>query len=202
MRASKPFVVLSCLIGLTVALFGWETLFGSVASGQTPEFPGPEKEHAFLKKFEGRWTTDAECVMGPDLPPVKTASTTNARMIGEFWIVNEVSGDAMGQPMTALQTIGYDAKTKKYVGTWIDSMIGYLWQYEGTVDEAGAILTLEAEGPNFMTGEGTTLFRDVYEFKSADHILATSFAKDTDGKWVQFVTAHSRREAPGNLPRQ
>jgi hypothetical protein len=99
----------------------------------------------------------------------------------------------MGTPMTAIQTIGYDAQKKRYVGTWIDSMLGYLWKYTGTVDKTGNKLTLEAEGPNFMTGKGTALYRDVYEFKSADHILATSFAKDENGKWVQFVTGHSKR---------
>ena len=166
----------------------------SVACAQMPEFPAPEKEHAFLKKFAGRWTTQSDCVMGPGLPPMKMTSTINARMIGEFWVVSEVNNSSMGKKVTALQTIGFDATKKRYVGTWIDSMLGHLWHYTGSVDPTGQILTLEAEGPNFMTGKGTTIFRDIYEFKSDDHILATSLAKDENGKWVQFVTAHSKRQ--------
>lgn len=176
-------------------LFTVSLVVCSISVAQDGDFPGSEKQHAKLKMFVGQWKTDAECVMGPGLPPQKSTSTTRSRMIGEFWVVNEISGDAMGVPMTALQTIGYDADKKKYVGTWVDSMLGHLWQYVGSFDESGKILTLEAEGPNFMTGKGTALYRDVYEFKSADHILATSFAKDDDGKWVQFVTGHSKRIA-------
>ena len=168
-------------------------VIGSVAVAQQPEFPGPEPEHAFLKKFVGKWTTSAECKMGPDQPAMKTESTTDAKMIGELWLVNDISGEAMGAPMKAMQTIGYDSQKKKYVGTWIDSMFGHLWQYEGVVDSSGTKLTLETSGPDFMTGKGMAKYRDVYEFKSADKIFATSFVQDENGQWAQFVTAQTKR---------
>ena len=141
-----------------------------------------------LKKFAGEWSAESECSMGPDAPPIHTTARTSARMIGEFWVVAEIKSTGGGQSVTAIQTIGYDPAKKKYVGTWIDSMFNYMWRYEGTVDETGKILTLEATGPNFMTGEGTAEFRDVYEFKSDDIILARSYARSSsDDEWVQFV---------------
>jgi hypothetical protein len=54
-------------------------------------------------------------------------------------------------------------------------------------------LTLEAKGPNFMTGGEETLFRDVYEFKSKDEILATSQMQGPDGEWITFMTGTSKR---------
>ena len=37
-------------------------------------------------------------------------------------------------------------------------------------------------------------FRDTYEFKSADHIEATSSMQGEDGKWVQFMTGQIKRK--------
>jgi hypothetical protein len=124
-------------------------------------------------------------------------------MLGEFWVVSEYRGDWVvsenrgetgGTSMTAIQTIGYDPEKKKYVGTWVDSMTTFIWKYEGTVDESGKTLTLEAEGPNFMAAGKLAKFRDAYEFKSKDHIVATSSMQGEDGKWVTFMTGNLRRK--------
>lgn len=96
--------------------------------------------------------------------------------------------------MRGIQTIGYDATKKKYVGTWVDSMMNYLWLYEGNVDETGNKLTLEAEGPNFMADGKLTRFRDAYEFKSPDHIIVSSSMLSEDGKWITFMTGESSRK--------
>ncbi|HBJ38877.1 MAG TPA: hypothetical protein DDZ51_29855 [Planctomycetaceae bacterium] len=60
----------------------------------------------------------------------------------------------------------------------------FLWRYEGNVDASGKMLTLDADGPNFM-GEGKlTKFQDIYAFDSADEILITSRMLGTDGQCV------------------
>jgi hypothetical protein len=71
--------------------------------------------------------------------------------------------------------------------------MNHMWPYEGSVDDSGKILTLEADGPNFMADGETTKFRDAYEFKAKDHIVATSSMRTDDGKWVTFMTGHVRR---------
>lgn len=159
-----------------------------------PQFPGPEKEHEWLEQFVGEWITDSKAKMGPDQPAVEWKGTINSRMIGKFWVVNEMQGDAIGTPMIGLQTIGYDPDKKKYVGTWIDSMANHLWRYEGEVDPSGKKLTLEAEGPNFMTGGRPTKFRDAYEFRAPDHIVITSSMLGDDGQWITFMTGEARRK--------
>jgi len=124
---------------------------------------------------------------------MKCTGTMKTRMLGGFWIVNEMQSDIMGTPMTGIQTIGHDPARKKYVGTWVDSMTNHMWQYEGTVDQQGKVLTLEAEGPNFMAAGKLTKFRDVYEFKSADQIVVTSSMLGEDGDWVVFMTGKMTR---------
>jgi hypothetical protein len=166
----------------------------STSAQEVPAFPQPTEEHQWLQQFAGEWETEAEASMGPGQPPMKCKGKATSRMLGGFWVVTESEGDMHGVTIQAVQTIGYDAEKKKYVGTWIDSMVNYMWDYEGSVDSTGKKLTLEAEGPNFMTGGKSTKFRDTYEFKSQDHIEATSSMLGDDGEWVQFMTGQMRRK--------
>ena len=117
-------------------------------------------------------------------------------MLGSFWVINNMEGDVGGHTFTAIQTIGYDAAKKKYVGTWVDSMMHYMWQYEGHVDASGKKLLLVAEGPNFMDQGKLARFRDSYEFRTPDLIVATSEMKGEDGKWVTFMTGEIKRSKP------
>jgi hypothetical protein len=115
-------------------------------------------------------------------------------MLGGYWVVNEMKGDMLGTPFAGIQTIGYDAEKKKYIGTWIDSASSQIWQYEGVIDESGKTLTLEAEGPNVMADGKMTKFKDSYEFKSADQISSESSMLGEDGKWVTYMTAVMHRK--------
>src|SRR5262245_16328553 len=113
------------------------------------EFPKPQKEHEWLQQFVGEWETDSEGVASPDGPTLKCTGTMKARMLGSFWAVSEYDNNVMGTTINAIQTVGFDPEKKKYVGTWVDSAMHHMWKYEGTVDESGKNLTLEAEGPSF-----------------------------------------------------
>lgn len=165
-----------------------------LAAQEPPQLPAPQKEHEWLQQFVGEWESESEASMGPGQPAMKCKGTTRSRMLGGFWMVSEAKAEMLGTTVNAVQTIGYDPQSEKYIGTWVDSMMNYMWRYEGTVDETGKILTLEAEGPNFMDEGKTAKFRDAYEFKSKDHIVATSSMLDEDGKWVTFMTGNVRRK--------
>jgi hypothetical protein len=167
-------------------------LFAAVASfADVPEFPGPEPEHAFLKRFTGEWTSTSEAKGAPDQPALTSHGTLRCRMLGEFWVVCDAEMSGGGMQIKAVQTIGYDPAKKKYVGTWVDSMMNHLWTYEGTVK--GNTLTLEAEGPNCMDGGKLTKMRDIYEFKSETEIAVSSQAQNDAGEWVTFMTGVSKR---------
>ena len=96
--------------------------------------------------------------------------------------------------MHAVLTLGYNSEKGTYQGTWIDSMHDLLWNYTGTMDATGTILTLEAEGPNMMdpASKDKIKYRDVIEIKNPNHRTWTSSAF-MDGQWVQFMTADYRR---------
>lgn len=185
----KPIVFASALFS---SLFSAAILHAQ----EVPSPAVPEKEHQLLDKLVGEWESESEATLGPGVPVMKCKGTMSSRSLGGLWIVSDVTSDMLGTPMTAVQTIGYDPGKKKYVGTWVDSVMNHMWIYEGTVDETGKILTLEAEGPDFAEPGKLKKYRDAYEFKSADHIVATSSALGDDGKWVTFMTGQIRRVGP------
>ncbi len=165
----------------------------AVQAQELPPHPSAEKEHQWLHRFVGEWSTKSEANMGPGQPATNFEGSISSRMIGGFWVVNEMKSDMAGTPMVGIQTVGFDPAKKVYVGTWIDAMGTYLWHYTGTVDAAGKILTLEAEGPNFMTEGKLTKFQDIYEFKSSDEIAIYSKMLGDDGKWITFMTGTAKR---------
>jgi hypothetical protein len=70
----------------------------------------------------------------------------------------------------------------------------HLWVYDGALDAAQRVLTLDTEGPS-MTADGRMAkYRDAIEFKSDDHRVLTSHVLGDDGTWRGFMTAHYRRK--------
>ena len=155
---------------------------------------GPQKEHAWLQQLVGEWTSEAEATMEPGKPPETFRGTESVRSLGGLWMLAEGQGDMPGGgTATTLMTLGYDPSTKRYVGTWIGSMMTHLWVYDGALDAAERALALEAEGPHMTDQARMTKYRDVIEFKSTDHRVLTSHVLGDDGQWHEFMTANYRR---------
>lgn len=114
-----------------------------------------------------------------------------AKMLGNLWLIAEHENSMMGTKVNAVLTLGYDAETKKYVGTWVDSAMNHLWHYEGTVE--GDKITLNAKGPNFISAGEEAEFQDIYTFKSADLVEIESRMKAKDGEWTTFMKGTSKR---------
>ncbi|NMG77306.1 DUF1579 domain-containing protein [Aromatoleum diolicum] len=154
-----------------------------------------QKEHQWLQQLVGEWSYEGEASMGPDKPLEQFKGTESVRTIGGLWTVGEGLG-AMpdGSPATMIMTLGYDPQKQRYVGTWIGSMMTHLWLYDGELDAAGTVLTLNSEGPAMAAEGKMAKYRDVIEIKSADHRVLSSHIQGEDGTWRQFMTAHYRRK--------
>jgi Protein of unknown function (DUF1579) len=159
------------------------------------EMAVPQKEHQWLQKLVGEWTSEADMPPEPGKPAETCKGAERVRSLGGLWILAEGEGQMPGGgAATMLLTLGYDPQRKRYVGTWVGSMMTHLWVYEGGLDAAGRVLTLETEGPS-MAGDGTMAkYRDVIELKSDDHRVLTSHALSADGAWSPFMTVHYRRK--------
>lgn len=165
----------------------------SLIAAEMPAMPKPVAEHEWLKQFVGEWDIETEIFMEPGKPPVKMKGTESAKMLGGFWVVGENQGEMMGAPFTGIMTFGFDPQKKKYTGTWVDSNTSALWQYLGTVDASGKVLTLETEGFCPMEGQ-VCQFKDTIEFKSPDHRVMTGTKLGKDGKWTTGMVINARRK--------
>ena len=132
--------------------------------------------------------------MEPGQPPSKLEGSESVRSLGGVWILAEGQGEMPGcGAATTVLTLGYDPQKQRYVGTWIGSMMTHLWVYDGTLDAAERVLTLNAEGPNFAVEGKMAQYRDVIEFTSEDHRVLTSHMLGDDGEWHGFMRANYRR---------
>lgn len=150
------------------------------------------KEHEWLQILVGEWTMDDSAALSSGQPGCTW--TESVRSLHGVWILGEGRGEMPGGgAATTMLTLGYDPQKERFVGTWLGSMMTHLWIYEGTLDEAGKVLTLNSEGPDMTTPGKMSKYRDVIELKSNDHRVLTSQMLGEDGEWREFMTAHYRR---------
>ncbi|HEY9745251.1 MAG TPA: DUF1579 domain-containing protein [Oculatellaceae cyanobacterium] len=182
-----------CAVAATLALSSGVAL----AEEKKPcpvDFPKPNAQHAWLQQFVGEWDSDVELMEPGSNTPIKKKGSESVRAVGGFWIISESKGDMMGTPFTGVQTLGYDTVKQKYVGTWVDSMTDYMWQYEGSVDPTGKILTLDSEGCCPMKPGETIKAKDVIEVQDKNHKVFKSFMLGPDGQWHQVMTVRATRK--------
>lgn len=156
----------------------------------------PQKEHEWLRKLVGEWTSETEIALAPDQPPTKFVGTESGKMLGDLWVQVQGQGEMPGGGIGyTVMTLGFDPPKNAYVGTWIGSMMTYLWPYNGKVDPNGNILRLDSEGPNCMTQDGTTAkYQDVIEFHDDDYRTLKGHMMGPDGQWQQMMVCHYRRK--------
>lgn len=153
----------------------------------------PQAEHRWLERLVGEWTYETECVMGPGQPPQKDAGRERVRSIGGLWVIAEGEMPCENGPAQTMMTLGFDPAAGHFTGTFVASMMTFLWVYQrGTLDEAAAALTLHAQGPSF-TGDGMAQYEDIITFISDDHRTLISRCLGPDGEWNQFMEAHYHR---------
>ncbi len=162
---------------------------------QMPPKAEPQQEHAWLQQLVGEWTFEGEATMAPGQPPHRFKGTTRVRPLGGLWIMMEGHGQMPdGTPVTTMLTLGYDSQRKRFVGTWVDSLMTHMWVYDGALDAAGKVLTLDTEGPG-MAGDGKTAkFREIIEVHNDEHHVLSSQTLGEDGAWHRFMTARYRRK--------
>ncbi|WP_152049303.1 DUF1579 domain-containing protein [Tautonia marina] len=159
----------------------------------------PSREHRWLDALVGEWSYEMECLMGPDQPPMTTSGTEVVRSLGGLWTVAEIQGTTPdGQPTTSMMTLGFDPAAGRFTGTFVASVMTYLWSYQGSLDADSRILTLDAEGPSF-SGAGLSKYQDIIELVDDDHRIMRSQLLSDDGTWISFMTMRYQRlsAAPG-----
>lgn len=162
------------------------------------EVPRPQPQHDWLTRLVGTWTFSGRGDMGPDQPPHEFSGNEVVRTMGGLWIVCEGTCPMPdGGEGDTLMTLGYDTVAGKFVGSWAGSMMTFMFRYEGQLDEAGKILTLDSQGPSFApeAPPGTMAhYQDIIEQVSDTHRILRSRMVHDDGTHTQFMEAHYHRQ--------
>jgi hypothetical protein len=152
-------------------------------------FAQPEEDHRWLEQLVGKWAYEGEATDQSG----KATGTETVRSLGGLWFVAEGLGDmGDGAQAQTMMTLGYNPESGRYLGTWVGSMMTHLWVYDGELDAAKRVLTLNCEGPS-MSGDGTMVpYRDVIEVIDSDHRTLKAYVKE-NGDWRHFMTTHYYR---------
>lgn len=157
--------------------------------------PSITKEHTWLQKLVGGWIGEGSAEMGPGQPPQQWTVEEHVRAIGDAWIQAESRGTMPDGSASIMQiTLGYDPDAKRFRGTFVGSMMTYLWIYEGTLDAGQRLLTLDAEGPNMAEPGKMSRYQDIVEVVDADERLLSSQMQMPDGSWQKFMRVRYRRK--------
>jgi hypothetical protein len=154
----------------------------------------PQSEHMWLQKLVGEWKYESEA-QGPDGATHRESGTETVRSFGNLWITTEMQGGmAGGDGQRSVLTLGYDPQKARFVGTFISTAVALLWVYDGSLDAAKKVLTLDCEGPS-MTGDGSTAkYQDILELVSDNERILRSQSQDASGKWTEFMRMTYRRK--------
>jgi hypothetical protein len=155
----------------------------------------PQKEHHWLNQLLGEWNCECQARMGPEQIPTTWKATEVVRSLGGLWTIAEGIGEMPGGGTgTVIMTLGYDPAKQHYVGTFIGSMMHMMWVYEGQLDPAEKVLTLNTVGPDMSAPGRSARFKDVIEIVSEDRRLMTSYMEDQDGRWNEVMKATYQRK--------
>jgi uncharacterized protein YndB with AHSA1/START domain len=183
---------------------GWSGTFDQLIdylaeeAGKAEEAPcmnvEPQAEHEWLQRLVGEWTYEGEAVM-PEGARAKFEGAETVRSLGGIWIVAEGGGEMpTGGPAATMMTLGYDPQKGRFVGTFVASMMTFLWVYDGALDASGRVLTLDAEGPRMTPEGGMAKYQDIITVESDDRRTLTSRMLGDDGQWHEIMTARYRRK--------
>jgi hypothetical protein len=120
------------------------TLVVAVLAGpaSAQEVAKPGAEHKRLKKRAGTWTT----TMKADGKEHK-GTVTYKMELGGLWLVGSMESELGGDVKFSGKSVDtYDARKKKYVGVWFDSMSTTPMTMEGSYGKDGKTLTMVGDG--------------------------------------------------------
>ncbi|MCA9191610.1 MAG: DUF1579 domain-containing protein [Planctomycetales bacterium] len=143
------------------------------------QFPEPTPEHEVLKQDVGIWQASVKLWMGadgktdPNADPTVSQGVETNRLLGPFWVISEFKGDFGGLPFEGHSISGYDTKTKKYVGSWVDSVSPAAMHMSGTFDKSTNTLTSSTKGIDLEGNE--VQGKSVVKYVDKDHRLMTMY---------------------------
>ncbi len=157
-------------------------LTGSAVAQEAPK-PGPE--HKLLAKQAGTWTTTMKAGDMEHKGGVKFEMG-----LGGLWLVGSMESDLGGEKFFGKSMDTYDAKKKKYVSVWFDSMSTTPLTMEGNYGKDKKTLTMVGNGVG-MDGKPAK-WKSVSKMPDDDTIVMSMYVGDA--KEPMFTVTYKRKK--------
>jgi hypothetical protein len=129
----------------------------------------------------GSWKMTGKSWMTPAMEPAPWEGVAEKKMIlGDRYLLEEVSSEMMGQAFAGVGIVGYDNLQGKYVWSWIDDMGTGIMISEGKCDDSGKVVTLVGEFMDPMTKTMQPV-RTVLSIASEDEHMLEMYMKGPAG---------------------
>jgi hypothetical protein len=154
----------------------------------------PGEPHKKLAMMAGTFDTKVKMWMQPGAPPQESSGTSENKMIlGGRYLEQHFSGTMMGQPFAGQGMTAYDNVTKKYMGTWADTMTTGLMISNGSAGATPNTIKMNATMSDPMTGKMSTASETV-TITDADHHMLEMWAAGPDGKTFKMMEINYTRK--------
>lgn len=145
-----------------------------------------------LRRDIGAWDCDLRFYPDPNGQPVVSKATENNHAVGNLWVVGDFQGEMAGATFHGSSQLGYDAKKKKYIGSWVDSASPYPTAMEGTYDAASKTLTFIGIGKEPNGAE--TKIKLVTTYREDDTRTMSMYLGAAGDQWQRMMEVDYRRK--------
>lgn len=145
---------------------------------------GADDSMQVLKQDVGTWNCEVKFFADPSAPPTVSKGTETCFMVGDYWLVSNFKGDIMGTAFQGHSQTGFDSATKKFVGTWIDSMSPFAMTTEGSWDEKTQTVTSTGVGKDPTGNETKHKMTVVY---NKDGSRSFTMFGEVNGEFVKMM---------------
>jgi len=154
----------------------------------------PTAEHRAIASEVGVWDAESKFWMAPGTDPLESKAVETNTLVGEFWVASQYKSDLGGMAFEGHGQFGYDPVSKKYIGTWIDTMSPYLSIMEGSMDKANKTLTMLSKGRDAQTGK-ESVSKMVTTYVDDDHKKFEMFGPvaGKEGQWWKMMEINYTR---------
>jgi hypothetical protein len=167
-----------------------KAMMEAMAKASTPGEP-----HKQLAAMAGTWDAKVKMWMKPGDPPSESSGTaTRTSILGGRYLEEKFDGTFMGQPFSGEGVTGYDNVTKKYMGTWADTMSTGIMTTTGSMDKGGKSMTMKGTMVDPMTMKSSA-FREKITMTDTDHQTFEMWGAGPDGKTYKMMEiTYSRKK--------
>jgi hypothetical protein len=147
----------------------------------------PGDPHKLLNDMVGTFSTKITNWSAPGAPPQTHEGVAENRWVmGGRYLEQRFTGSMMEMPFEGVGYTGYDNVTKKYWGTWMDSMSTGVMTSTGSTSDGGKTWAFDATMSDAMTGKEMKL-KEKIVVKSADEHIFELWGPDPKGKTFKMM---------------